>query len=255
MEHQVFIPFITFFIWMIILILLSFFIDYLLARIFSKGAHRFFVFLGVIVHEYSHAFGCLITRTKIKEIKLFEESGGHVTHEKRNPFITAIIGMMPLYGCSIFILLLAIIFGYIGVWFPKDTVFSLGNTNFLNSFSHFLVLAGNTFYYNFKEFNIIQIIFFILFLYFVGSVTATIAPSGVDLKHSAVGMVIVFILGMLTIYIHPLGYIPGIEDEYNTPTPILDFILQNLTIAIGIGIIGVILILLILIPVAILKRR
>ena len=145
MEHQVFIPFITFFIWMILLILLSFFVDYLLARIFSKGAHRFFVFLGVIVHEYSHAFGCLITRTKIKEIKLFEESGGHVTHEKRNPFVTAIIGMMPLFGCSLFILLLAIIFWYIGVWFPRDAVFSLGNTNFLNSFGQFLVLSGNTY--------------------------------------------------------------------------------------------------------------
>jgi hypothetical protein len=255
MEHQVFIPFITFFIWMILLILLSFFVDYLLARIFSKGAHRFFVFLGVIVHEYSHAFGCLITRTKIKEIKLFEESGGHVTHEKRNPFVTAIIGMMPLFGCSIFILLLAIIFGYIGVWFPSNTIFSIGNTNFLNSFGKFIILAGNTFYNNFKDFNIIQIIFFILFLYFVGSVAAAIAPSGVDMKHSAVGMFIIFILGMLTIYLHPLGYIPGIKDEYNTSTPILDFILQNLTIAMGIGIIGVILILLILVPVAIIKRR
>ena len=248
------IVFITFFIWMIILIILSFFVDYLLARIFSKGAHRFFVFLGVIVHEYSHAFGCLITRTKITEIKLFEESGGHVTHEKRNPFITAIIGMMPLFGCSFFLLILAFLFSEIGVVIDPDRI-SLSSTDFLRSFWDILIFAGETFYENFATFNIIIIIFFILFLYFVGSVAACIAPSGVDMKHSILGMIIIAILGFATIFLQPLKYIPGVEDRFNTTTPIMDFIVHYLTYAISIGLIGVFLILLILIPIALLKRK
>jgi len=232
---------------------LSFFIDYLLARIFSKGAHRFFVFLGVIVHEYSHAFGCLITGTKIKEIKLFEESGGHVTHEKRNPFISAIIGMMPLFGCSLFLILLAYIFGYIGVEYHAATL-SLSHLNFLEAFWEFLIQAGKTFYENLILFNVITIFFF-LFLYFVGSVAACIAPSGVDLKHSILGMIIIAIIGFATIYLHPLGYVPGVEDQFRTATPILDFIVYNLTFALGIGLFGIILILLILVPVAFLKKK
>jgi hypothetical protein len=254
MDNTAFIPFISFFIWMIILIILSFFVDYLLARIFSKGAHRFFVFLGVIVHEYSHAFGCLITRTKIKEIKLFEETGGHVTHEKRNPLITAIIGMMPLFGCSVFLFILAWLFQQIGVSIDTSEI-SISGTDFLNSFWQILIFAGTTFYNNFVPFDIVRVVFFILFLYFVGSVAACIAPSGTDLKHSIIGMIFIFILGMLTIYLQPLKHIPGVLDEFQTSTPVLDFIIKYLSIAIGIGLIGVILILLILIPVALLKKR
>jgi hypothetical protein len=245
--------FISFFIWLGILTVFSFFVDYLLARIFSKGAHRFFVFLGVIVHEYSHAFGCLITRTKISEIKLFEESGGHVTHQKRNPFITSIIGMMPLFGCSVFLILLAFIFGYVGVLFPS-TGFALNNLNFLNAFGGILIFAGKTFYINIIQFNHITILFFI-FLYFVGSVAAAIAPSTVDLKHSALGLIIIIILGLVVIFVQPLGYIPGVKEHFNSATPVLDFIVEQLSIAISIGMIGIFLILMILIPVALLKRR
>lgn len=247
------ITFITFFIWMIIIIVLSFFVDYLLARIFSKGAHRFFVFLGVIVHEYSHAFGCVITGTKIKEIKLFEETGGHVTHEKRNPFITAIIGMMPLFGCSAFLIILAYIFSYIGVHSHASTL-TLGNRNFLEAIWLFLVSAGETFYDNIVPLSVITIFFF-LFLYFVGSVAACIAPSGVDMKHSIFGMIIIAILGFATIYLHPLGYVPGVQDQFGTTTPILDFIVYGLTFALGIGLFGIILILVILVPIAFLKKR
>ncbi len=245
--------FISFFIWMIILISFSFLVDHLLARVFSKGGHRFFVFLGVIVHEYSHAFGCLITGTKIKEIKLFEASGGHVTHEKRNAFITAIIAMMPLFGCSAFLLLLAFLFEQIGVKFQSNGA-ALAGGNFLAGFSQIIIAAGITFYENIILFSVVTIFFFI-FIYFVGSVAACIAPSGTDLKNAFVGLVIILILGLVTIFLHPLGYIPGIEARFGTPTPILDFIIYWLSWALGIGMIGVFLILIILIPVAIIKRK
>lgn len=188
------------------------------------------------------------------EIKLFEETGGHVTHEKRNPFITAIIAMMPLFGCSLFILILAYFFSQIGVVF-STTRFSLSSLDFLGTFSNFLLIAGESFYNNIITYDAVIIVFFILFLYFVGSVAACIAPSTVDLKHAFLGMIIIALLGLITIYLHPLGYVPGVIDNFGTSTPVLDFIVINLASAIGIGMIGVFLILLILIPIAILKNR
>ncbi len=243
--------FTAFFIWMIILILLSFLVDYLLARIFTAGSHKFIVRLGVIVHELSHAIACLITNTKISEIKLFEETGGHVTHEKRNPIIMAIIGMAPLFGCSLFLLLLVWLFNFAGVeflFFGK----SLGDTlNFVSTFRNFFVVIADIFWINiYVNFGVVTV-FFIIFLYLVGSVAATIAPSGTDLKHAFLGLVIFAGLGYLAILIRPFSYIPGIEAN----TPILDFIVQNLTVAIGVGIIGVLVILAVLIPIAFLKSR
>ena len=93
-------------------------------------------------------------------------------------------------------------------------------------------------------------IFFFIFLYMVGSVAATIAPSGTDLKHAFLGLVIFAAFGYLAIILHPLSYIPGIESA----TPVLDFIVEKLTIAIGIGMIGVFVILAILIPVTVLRK-
>jgi len=162
--------------------------------------------------------------------------------------------MMPLFGCTAFLFFLAWLFFHIGVKI-NFTGISIDGTDFVTSFARILVYTGTTFYNNFIPFDIVRVVFFILFLYFVGSVAACIAPSGVDLKHSAIGMIIIFILGMLTISLEPLKYIPGIVDEFHTTTPVLDFTIENLTIAIGIGLIGVFLILLVLIPIALLKKK
>ena len=95
--------FLSFFVWMLILIVLSFLSDYLLARIFTQGKHRYFVGLGVIVHELSHYIACKLTGTRVHEVVFFEKTGGHVTHDKRNPLITTVIAMAPLFGCSLFL--------------------------------------------------------------------------------------------------------------------------------------------------------
>ena len=93
MDHFAFAAFIV---WMFILIALSFGTDHLLARVFSSGAHRYFVGIGVIVHEMSHYIACKLTLTRVEEVVFFEESGGHVTHEKRNFLVTVFISMAPL---------------------------------------------------------------------------------------------------------------------------------------------------------------
>jgi hypothetical protein len=238
---------------MFILIGLSFLTDNLLARIASPNAHRIFVGPGIIVHEYSHALACVLTRTKIHEIKLFEKSGGHVTHAKRNPFIMAIIAMAPLFGGILAIILLAALFGSIGVRFHGGFI-DLQPTGFPEAFIALIVAAGKTFYDNIVLLSGVTIFFFI-FLYFVGSIAAVFAPSTADLRNGAIGIVLLFVIGVLVIYTEPLSYIPGVVDYFGTGTPGLDFVISWLSRGIAIGFIGIFIFLLPLTFIYLIKRR
>jgi len=256
-----YVAFIAFLIWMVILITLSFLCNHLLARIFTGMGHRYFVWLGVIVHEYSHAFACLITHTKIFEIKLFERTGGHVGYQKPNPLTDAIISMAPLFGCSLFLLFLAWLLGILPTyWDVEGVVFSLGSinlsdTSFYNSFISLLIAARTTFWINIVELFGWTTLFFFIFLYLVGSVSACIAPSGVDLKHAALGLIIFAALGFIVLYLKPLGYIPGLTAYFGTSTPVLDFVVNWLTFAIATGLVGILLILAILVPIALVMGK
>jgi hypothetical protein len=238
---------------MFILIGLSFLTDYILARIANPTAHRVFVGIGVVVHEYSHALACVFTRTKIVEIKLFEKTGGHVTHEKRNPIVMTIIGMAPLFGGIIVIILLTALFGYIGVQFHREFL-NLEAAGFAQTFLALILAAGYTFYDNIVLLSQVTI-FFIIFLYFIGSITATLAPSSVDLKHAVIGMIILMALAILTAYLRPLSYIPGVTELFNTPTPALDFIIKWLSSGIAIGLIAVFIFLIPLVIILALKQK
>ncbi|UCH88914.1 MAG: hypothetical protein JSV49_11865 [Thermoplasmata archaeon] len=228
---------ISFFIWMLILIALSFLTDYILARLANPTAHRIFVGPGIIVHEYSHALACVLTRTKIHEIKLFEKTGGHVTHEKRNPVIMTFISMAPLFGGILVIILLTALFGSFGVSFHSGFI-DLEPSGFPQAFLALLASAGYTIYNNIILLNMVTIFFFI-FLYFVGTITAVLAPSSTDLKHAVLGMIIIFVLAVVTITTKPLSYIPGVTDYFQSSTPALDFIITWLSRGIAIGLIAV----------------
>lgn len=242
---------VIFVIWMFILIALSFLTDYTLARLASPGAHSFTVRFGVIIHELSHAAACVFTGTKIHEIKLFESTGGHVTHDKRNIFISSIISMAPLFGGVLVIILLTIIFGTVGVSFHRGFI-ELEATGFLQTFAMLLKSAGYTFYYNI-QWSVVTI-YFIIFLYLVGSISAALAPSKVDLQHAAIGLLVLFGIAVVAIYTKPLSYIPGVMDYFNTPTPALDFIIEWLSKGIAIGLIAVIIFLIPLLIMLAIKR-
>ncbi len=252
--------FIAFLIWMVLLITLSFLSNSLLRDIFRGKGYRYFLWLGVIVHEYSHALACVLTNTKIYEIKLFESRGGHVTHQKRGPFITAIISIAPLFGGSLFLLLLAWAFGIVPTyWGVKGIVFNQARVNlttsFYQSFVSLLTAAGETLWINIVDSFGLTTLFFIIFLYLVGSVAACIAPSVDDLEQSAIGLSIFMLIGFFVIHFKPLGYIPGLTAYFGTATPILDFVVYWLSFVISIGLVGVLLIVVVLVPIALLMRR
>jgi hypothetical protein len=232
-------------IWMVVLIALGFATDYLLARIFGNRTHRVFVAIGVIVHESSHWLACKLTGTQVFEVSMFEATGGHVTHEKRGPVVMAVIGMAPIIGGSLFLMLLGFVFGLAGVTYARPDI-DLNDP--LATSASMLMAAGTTLWANLSAMSFVTLLF-LLFLYLVWSMVACIAPSGPDMKNAALGAVIVVIIGALVVYLHPLS-LAGILG-----TPVLEFIASNLMIVVGVGIIMSIIPMIIAIPVALIKSK
>jgi len=114
---------------------------------------------------------------------MFEESGGHVKHARRGPVIMAFIGMAPVIGCSLFLMLLTWIFGMGGVGFAPSGI-ELEDP--AASAWGMLSSAGSTLWMNLSPLNGVTLLF-LLFLYIVWSVVSCIAPSTPDLKHAFSG--------------------------------------------------------------------
>ncbi len=76
--------------WISILMWGSKYIEWLWVTALGFMPFRLFVAPGIIVHEYSHALACLITGTKIHEIRLFKREGGHVKHDNPAPTILGV---------------------------------------------------------------------------------------------------------------------------------------------------------------------
>ena len=235
----------AFIIWMVVLIVLGFATDYLLARIFGDRPHRVFVGIGVIVHESSHWLACKLTGTQVFEVSFFEATGGHVKHEKRGPVVMAVIGMAPIIGGSLFLMLLGYIFGFAGVKYTRPDI-DLNDP--LATSASMLVAAGTTLWVNLSAMSFVTLLF-LLFLYLVWSMVACIAPSRPDMKNAASGAVILVIIGALVVFLQPLS-LAGISG-----TPVLEFIASNLMIVVGVGIIMSIIPMIIAIPVAMIKSR
>ena len=184
--------YIAFLVWIVILILASWLIDKLLVMIIPRRIYRMIITPGIIVHELSHAIACVFMRAKIVRIKFFAESGGAVEHHlPKVPIIgKPIIGMAPLFGVTLTIFGLAYYFGYHA---------SAVSIDFAGSFlANFGVLAKTVFdniSFSLRDWQ------FWLFLYLIISLSASIAPSTTDLKHAAIGTVLIaVIVGLLLNY-------------------------------------------------------
>lgn len=99
---------ITFLVLIAAIILLSFVINKIL-MVSIGGIYRVFVAPGVIVHEMSHAMGCLLTGAKVSSVNVFKKDGGEVRHlPPRIPIIgQIIISLAPFIVGAIVIYLLA----------------------------------------------------------------------------------------------------------------------------------------------------
>lgn len=129
---------------------LSYAANYFLARVFLGKTYRYLIAPGVIVHEYSHALGCIVTGARIRKVRVFAEEGGYVEHgPARLPLGEGIITVAPILGAAIAVYLLAVALvpGFVG----------LGELQ-VSSWQ------------------------FLAFAYLASSITAAMAPSAQDLR-------------------------------------------------------------------------
>lgn len=169
----------------------SYLINWLLIRSIIRRYYRYFVAPGVIIHELSHALGCLITRSPIVEINFWKPSGGHVKHLQPNdPFRRLIndpiIALAPIWGTFCFI-------GLISYLLLPD----------LTRLAYFIDISIPRNLFTFLDPTRWQTW---LWLYLVTSAVATMAPSKTDIHYALSSLIV------LAFSLFALVFIPGFSN-------------------------------------------
>ena len=176
-----------------LLILASYGTSYFWKRILTGKRYAIIAFPGVIIHELSHLFACLITLAKVEEVKLFSLSGGFVKHKKSKlPIIgEPIISLFPVIGGTIS---LFIIFFLFGINLP-DLRFNL----------NFILESRDLFLSEWRNLS------FWILIYLSTSIIISIIPSKKDLKNSLSGLLIILIIIFLAVELQLINKLPMID--------------------------------------------
>ncbi len=161
----------AFFILLFSIIILSFLLHKICSQIFGKY-YYYFLIPGIVIHELSHLFACLLTGAKVHKVKLFSKEGGYVKHSKSKiPVLgDVIISFAPIVGAilSVFII------------------------HFLLNFP---IIRAN---FNIIELlNLIQTWQFWLGFYLIASIFISLTPSAQDVKNSFASLFIILIIFLL----------------------------------------------------------
>jgi len=171
---------------------------------------------GVMIHEFSHLVGCLLTFTKVYRIHLFSPSQdtlGFVEHEKRhNPIVNIIISIAPLFGVTTVIWLLT---KYLWPDLYMAQVSSLQAA--LIDFTTFQN------FFNFTKDYFLQYWIYIkdlissfdlgnwqtyVFIYLMLTLSSQAAPSRQDLKHTYAGILGIVLFFVLIYYLDQWLQVP-----------------------------------------------
>ncbi len=167
------------------LVILSFLIDFLLSRSFLGPKYRIILAPGVIVHELSHGFACILTGAKVSEMSLFEKEGGHVKHTK--PKI-AILG-------PIFISLAPLVVGILVIYFTSkflsasDISLVKSGYSIKDMLAENVALVKNVMHFAPKNW---------ILLYITISVAVTMLPSRQDLTNAFFPLFLLILAFLIT---------------------------------------------------------
>lgn len=92
---QTYLMFLTY---LLLIMLIGYWVNVLASRLAGGWVYRILVAPGVVVHELSHALGCLITGARIQSINVFKREGGEIQHSGSPiPVVgNVIISLMPV---------------------------------------------------------------------------------------------------------------------------------------------------------------
>ena len=166
-----------FVIWLAGLMLASFALERVWSGIFSGRGYQLILFPGVVIHEFSHAVGCLLSGAKLDEISLFSSKGSYVKHGKPK---------LPLIGS--FIISFAPIAGGIASLWAAAGLLGLALPRIEASFSFDAIREAVLFTTeNWESWP------FWLFVYLTVSIVICLVPSRQDLKNSALSSLLVLV--------------------------------------------------------------
>jgi hypothetical protein len=191
------IPFLTIIFMGIIVVIISRALDLLWSQVITV---RIFYYVirapGVMVHELSHALGCLIMGAKIKKIVFFSKEGGLVTYSTpKLPYLgDMVIGTAPLFciplvlaGCTwIFSLYLGCVFPPLPLGVQSTTDLFLLSTGVIGMFTGNLIVTFNP--------------WFLLYLYLTLTLVLSLSPSMQDIRNAALGICIITLAGLLVLW-------------------------------------------------------
>lgn len=169
----------------LIIIALSFIIDFYLSHSILGEKHRFFLAPGIIIHELAHAFACFFTGAKVSQLSVFDKEGGHVSHTKsRLPIIgSVIISIAPLLVGVVIIYIMSRKLGLADFNF-----FKLGHTPKSIAAAN-ISLIKNIFHYSWKNW---------LLFYLTISVAVTMIPSRKDFANAFMPLIVLGLAFLIT---------------------------------------------------------
>ncbi|MFA7244409.1 MAG: M50 family metallopeptidase [Patescibacteria group bacterium] len=156
----------------------------------TGGFYRIFVAPGIILHELSHAFFCLLTGAKVVSINFFKSDGGEVKHGHSK---------IPIIG-PILISLSPFVIGALAIYFLSKFIgFKTLNV------SEVTFNAQSIFHWfidSMKSLNFTSISTIVAF-YLILSIAVTMTPSVVDMRNILVSiLVILFVVFIIFRYTH-----------------------------------------------------
>jgi hypothetical protein len=176
----------------LVIIILSYIIDFYLSHSFFGPKYRYFLAPGVIIHELSHAFACLLTGAKVTQLSVFDKKGGHVNHTRSK---------IPLLG-SVIISTAPLIVGIIIIYIMSRKL-GLSDFDFLEFGNEpkSILLANIMLVKNISHFSVKNW----LLLYLTISVAVTMVPSRKDFANAFIPLVILTLAFMIiSKYMHIL---------------------------------------------------
>jgi len=163
-------------------------LNWLLVRALPYKWYRWGLAPGIIVHELSHAVACFIVGARVEEMALLSPTGGHVKHtQPRVPYIgNAIVALAPIVG-GLFIIVVALSF------LTPQLFEALLATDLTLPLTQIYSAWLGTFIQVFNPLSIESWVMLIVIL----TVSASLAPSMVDLRSAGAGILIA-VLATLT---------------------------------------------------------
>ncbi len=195
---------ISFCVTLILVLILSRLVNFWLEQLLGSRWFKIICWPGVVVHELSHLLGAVLTLTKVTGFSLLPRSIGSagqvlgsVTHEaSKNPLTLILISLFPFLGGSFILWCLAIILipnaPLLAPVINISSNISQSSLSYLSSWWSFII-----YFWQILDFSVWQTW---LFLYLAFGISAHLAPSTPDLKHTSASFTAISLLVILLVY-------------------------------------------------------